>query len=175
MWKRIWSIKVPPKVRNFLCRACSYILPTKANLFQNKMQVDPTCTVCGQHEKTTGHILWECPLAHNVWVLVRGRIQKTSSSEPSFFLLTRQMMERLLGREFELWAMIAWAIWNAQNRIHFQNTQTHPMEILRQATELMGGYQKLVQDLVQRQNAWSLLVVHVKTLGGLFGTCCGPS
>ncbi|KAK9990823.1 hypothetical protein SO802_025808 [Lithocarpus litseifolius] len=65
MWKRIWSVNVPPKA------------------------------------------------------LVRGRIQKTSSSVSSFFLLTRQTMGRLLGKEFELWAMIAWALWNARNRIHF--------------------------------------------------------
>ncbi|KAL0012258.1 hypothetical protein SO802_007366 [Lithocarpus litseifolius] len=105
------------------------------------------------HEETTGHILWECPLARNVWALVRGRIQKTSSSEASFFLLTRQMMERLSGEEFELWAMIAWAIWTARNRIYFQHTQPHPREILKQANDLMGDYQKLVKDLVQRQKS----------------------
>ncbi|KAK9995822.1 hypothetical protein SO802_020508 [Lithocarpus litseifolius] len=100
MWKRIWSLNVPPKVRNFMWWACSNILPTKANLVQKKVQVDPICTVCGQHEETTGHILWECPLARNMWALVRGRIQKTSSSKASFFLLMRQMMERLSREEF---------------------------------------------------------------------------
>ncbi|KAK9988426.1 hypothetical protein SO802_028665 [Lithocarpus litseifolius] len=117
MWKRIWSINVPPKVRTFIWRACSNILPTKTNLFQRKMRVNPTCSMCGQHVETTEHILWECPLARNVWALVRGRIQKTSSLVSSFFLLTRQMMERLSGKEFELWAMIAWALWNARNHV----------------------------------------------------------
>ena len=120
-------------------RACSNILPTKANLVQKKVQVDPICTVCRQHEETTRHILWECPLARNVWALVRGRIQKASSLEASFFLVTRHMMERLSGKEFEIWAMTAWAIWTARNRIHFQHTQPHPSEILKQATDLMGG------------------------------------
>ena len=32
MWKRLWSLNIPPKVRNFMWRACSNILPTKANL-----------------------------------------------------------------------------------------------------------------------------------------------
>ena len=144
MWKKIWFINIPPKVQTFIWRACSNILPTKANLLRKKVQVDPTCSVCGQHEETTGHILWECPLARKVWALVRGSIQKTSSLVPNFFLLTRQMMERLSGKEFELWAMIAWALWNARNRIHFQHTQTHPTEILKQATKLMMDYQKLV-------------------------------
>ena len=56
MWKRIWFINVPPKVRTFIWCAWSNILPTKANLLRKKVQVDPTCSVCGQHEETTGHI-----------------------------------------------------------------------------------------------------------------------
>ena len=99
------------------------------------------------------------------WALVRGRIQKTSSSEASFFLLTRQMMERLSGKEFEIWAMTAWAIWTARNRIPFQHTQPHPREILKQANDLMGEYQKLVKDLVQRQKAWCFLSSFAKTIG----------
>ena len=74
MWKIVWSLNVPPKVRNFIWWASSKILPTKANLVKKKVQVDPIYTVCGQHEVTTGHILWECPLTRNMWVLVRGRI-----------------------------------------------------------------------------------------------------
>ena len=32
IWKHIWTLKVTPKVRNFLWRACSNILPTRDNL-----------------------------------------------------------------------------------------------------------------------------------------------
>ena len=32
MWKRIWSINDPPKVKTFIWHACSNILPTKVNL-----------------------------------------------------------------------------------------------------------------------------------------------
>ena len=99
------------------------------------------------------------------WALVRGRIQKTSSSEASFFLLTRQMVERLSGKEFEIWAITAWAIWTARNRIPFQHTQPHPREILKQANDLMEEYQKLVKDLVKRQKAWCFLSSFAKTIG----------
>ena len=47
MWKRIWSINVPPKVRTIVWRACSNILSTMANLFHKKLPVDPFCSVCG--------------------------------------------------------------------------------------------------------------------------------
>ena len=32
IWKHIWTLNVPPKVQNFLWRACSNILPTRENL-----------------------------------------------------------------------------------------------------------------------------------------------
>ena len=131
IWKRIWSINVPPKVRTFVWWACSHILLTKANLFHKKVPVDPLCSACGQADETMAHILWECPLARNVWVLVWGRIQKTNSSTTSFFLLTRQMMERLSKKEFETWTMVVWSLWNARNRMHFRQSQPHRIEILK--------------------------------------------
>ena len=90
----------------FVQRACSYILLTKANLFQKTVQVDPICTICGQIEETIGHILWECPFAHNIQALVRGKIQKTNFLAMNFFLLMKPMIKRLSSKEFELWAMV---------------------------------------------------------------------
>lgn len=41
--------------------------------------LDSRCTLCGQHDETTTHILWDCPFARNVWALVRGKLQKSRS------------------------------------------------------------------------------------------------
>ena len=105
---------------------------------------------CGQLEETTGHILWECPFAHNVQALVRGKIQKTNSLTTNFFLLMRQMLERLSSKEFELWAMVTWSLWNAHNKVQSRNAQSHLEEIFKQAMSLMEEYHKLVRDLIQR-------------------------
>ena len=37
IWRKIWKLNAPPKVRNFLWRACSNILPTRENLHRCKM------------------------------------------------------------------------------------------------------------------------------------------
>uniref|UniRef100_A0A7N2LLU9 Reverse transcriptase zinc-binding domain-containing protein n=1 Tax=Quercus lobata TaxID=97700 RepID=A0A7N2LLU9_QUELO len=40
-WNRIWRMNVPPKVRNFVWRACTGILPTRANLYRRRVPIDP--------------------------------------------------------------------------------------------------------------------------------------
>ena len=39
LWNKLWNLGIPPKVRNFVRRACSDILPTRANLFRRKIPI----------------------------------------------------------------------------------------------------------------------------------------
>ena len=94
-WKKIRTLNVPPKVRNFIWRACSDCLPTRANLHRRKVHVEVVCGLCQQKLETTGHILWEYPLARNVWALVKGKIQKCNNEARDFFLLFGFMVQSL--------------------------------------------------------------------------------
>ena len=66
-WKFIWHLRVPNKIQNFTWRACRNILPTKANLFRRQVAQDNKCEACGNVEETTGHLLWHCHRAKEVW------------------------------------------------------------------------------------------------------------
>ena len=46
MWKKVWSLNIPPKVRTFMWRACLDVLPTKANLAQQKVRIDTRGSLC---------------------------------------------------------------------------------------------------------------------------------
>ena len=106
--------------------ACFDVLPTWANLLRWKVHIDPLCTLCGQHDETIGHILWECSFALNTWALVRGKIQKSSSEAPYFYLLAHQMLDRLPKKEIEVWAITTWSLWTAWNKFHFEQVRTPP-------------------------------------------------
>lgn len=41
IWNRLWKLPILPKVRNFVWRVCSNILPTRANLYRRKVHIDP--------------------------------------------------------------------------------------------------------------------------------------
>ena len=41
LWKKIWSINVPNKIKNFLWQACHEALPTKKNLCHQRVYITP--------------------------------------------------------------------------------------------------------------------------------------
>lgn len=44
--KKIWSLKVPNKVKHFVWRACNETLPTKKNLFHRNVTKSAICGGC---------------------------------------------------------------------------------------------------------------------------------
>ena len=143
VWKTIWALKVPSKVRNFIWRACSNIFPTKDNLQHRRVKVDSRCDICCQQPEKYSHLLWECPMARNVWAISKGRVQKCSNQVQEFFHLFRMPKDKLTMKELEQWATTSWAIWNARNRYYFEKVQRQPRTIMDHATGLLEDYQCL--------------------------------
>ena len=46
VWRSIWALNIPPKVRNFLWIAYANILPTRSNLQRRKVKVDAHYAIC---------------------------------------------------------------------------------------------------------------------------------
>ena len=46
LWKEIWQMQAPPKIKNFLWRTCHNALPTKQALMRRKIVKDPMCERC---------------------------------------------------------------------------------------------------------------------------------
>lgn len=60
VWRCIWQLKLPHKLRHFAWKVGRNILATKDNLKRRKIIKDDTCVLCGQLEETTCHLLWFC-------------------------------------------------------------------------------------------------------------------
>nr|XP_023903860.1 uncharacterized protein LOC112015657 [Quercus suber] len=68
VWKVIWKMQVPPKIKNFIWRACRNVLPTKQALMRRKVVADPICERCKLDVEDAEHALWSCPELDVVWV-----------------------------------------------------------------------------------------------------------
>ena len=137
IWRKLWSLNVPPKVRMFVWRARSNVLLTQDNLYCRKINIDPRC-------EFSAHLLCECPFAQNVWALCRGKLQKCSNDAQDIFMLFRWLIDKLSKQELERWTVTAWAIWNARNKYYFEHIQIQPKTILDGALGFLQEYQHLV-------------------------------
>ena len=94
VWKGIWRIRAPNKIRLFIWRAVKGSLPTKENLHKRHILLDVTCSLCDEHQEKIMHALWLCDLAKAVW-----------KSEVSFAVMYKtqfqafmDLFETVLGR-----------------------------------------------------------------------------
>lgn len=67
VWKEIWKLKVPPRIRNLLWRAGFDSLPMWVNLAKRKVLTDTLCPHCNLEPEDTVHTLWSCPSLTEVW------------------------------------------------------------------------------------------------------------
>ena len=108
LWKGIWSLQVPNKVKNMLWRACRGALPTKEALVRRTIIDDPLCDRChGVHESPL-HALWLYNELDTVW----EKSVHCQKRREINFLNFKELLSWILAqpRERELFAMVSWGI-----------------------------------------------------------------
>lgn len=63
VWKKIWQVKCPHKIKHFLWRMAHNSHPLQCNLAQRGMHIDIKCPVCGCIGEDGGHLFFKCKLA----------------------------------------------------------------------------------------------------------------
>ena len=114
LWKKIWKLSLPCKVRNFLWRACRNPIPTKKNLQRRCVVDDPLCRLCSQHEENVLHALWSCLELAQVW----NEDNQWSFKDRMTFHGFPQLLLHVLNSKcsVELFAMQVWTVWFRRNK-----------------------------------------------------------
>lgn len=66
-WRRLWNLKVPPNIKNFLWHCMRNILSVLDVLSSKGVVIGGGCSYCVLVTKTISHVLCECPLACDLW------------------------------------------------------------------------------------------------------------
>ena len=59
--------KSSPKVKVLFWRVIQRCIPTKCNLIEKGIMLEPDCAVCGHPMETIKHIFLECVVSTEVW------------------------------------------------------------------------------------------------------------
>ena len=109
-WKEIWQMRAPPKVKNFIWRACHNALPTKQSLMRRKIITDAIYERCKTAMEDTKHALWSCSELDVVW----ADQEAWSFKYEIEYMGVKELLSWMIGEgeSLELFAYTAWNVWN---------------------------------------------------------------
>lgn len=67
LWKNIWAVKIPPKIKYFLWKVCHNILLVGENLCKKRIKNSTTCPLCEKEVEIVEHLLFFCEWTRVVW------------------------------------------------------------------------------------------------------------
>ncbi|KAL0011083.1 hypothetical protein SO802_006191 [Lithocarpus litseifolius] len=142
LWKRIWSVNVPSKIKCFAWRVCKRIPPTKATLCHRPIISDPVCEVCGLAAETTGHLLWESNKAKEIWNEVSLNLEGLGHGCEDFTDILWKFIEiePSSPMNLELFITICWGIWLNRNEVRNGEPVKSGGEIVRRALYLVDEF-----------------------------------
>ncbi|KAK5795380.1 hypothetical protein PVK06_036644 [Gossypium arboreum] len=118
---RIWSLKVPPKVRNFLWMLAINRIPTKDFLISRRIQIDSSnrgCPWCDRVLENTNHLFFECSFIKSFWSFIFSwwdLVWKDVTNIDELCSVCWSM--KLTGIQKSLWLLViaasCWTLWLA--------------------------------------------------------------
>ena len=133
LWSNIWSSQVQPKIRLFMWRACLDILPTRTKLFDKGLIHSFSCQWCEMEPETLSHVLWQCTFAQKVWNACPVPIPSSCNENMSFRDFIVHCFDVLEVHQIAILFTTAWEIWNARNRLHWDNKLSTVDDVWRKA------------------------------------------
>ena len=66
-WKKIWKLNAPQRIKMFLWRLGSNVLPTRENISHRLDILDTSCVLCKKEVESLHHLFFKCNIARALW------------------------------------------------------------------------------------------------------------
>uniref|UniRef100_A0A803N073 Reverse transcriptase zinc-binding domain-containing protein n=1 Tax=Chenopodium quinoa TaxID=63459 RepID=A0A803N073_CHEQI len=152
LWKHIWNMDGPPKIKHFLWRACSSSLAVNMELFQRHTIENGSCQCCQTYCETVHHALFFCPSSRRIWENSSFWEDIQAACVDSFATYLSRMARKLSQHDWGVFTALAWAAWTCRNKEIFEAPPDDPRC-------LAAGFVKYLMD-------YKLYSVRVHCSGG---------
>lgn len=152
-WRRLWNIKIPPKVKNFIWRAAMNCLPTKDLLRIKRVNVNDRCPLCNEEAESIVHTLISCTFARACW---NNLLIDTNVSPQQSFLqwLLTELNEWTVDQR-SMGIMLCWSIWKCINDVVWKKKGMEVCEVVALAKAVLNQWRE-AQDK-NFDKSWGLL------------------
>ena len=142
IWRSIWGMKTPNKIRSFAWKAFRGILPTKENLKRRHVIVDDLCETCGKEPENYSHLFWFCDKVAKVWsnckLVFPFQIEKRWNFIDVIWQIIRQKPTN--STLLEKTVTVCWEIWKNRNALRHGGTRKPGRAIVHSAMALVEEY-----------------------------------
>ena len=129
LWKKVWALECPNKIRNLIWRACCNSLPSKCNLLRRTIISEQSCDRCKEGNEDVLHVVWSCKELDGVWEANNLWSFQDQQCFANFSELLAWVCDH--QRYPTLFAFTIWSIWNQRNQVRTQQSH-HPLNLLSQ-------------------------------------------
>lgn len=140
VWRRVWSIPGPPKMVHFIWRACEGSLGVQERLFHRHIRDSPNCPICGEHQETICHAIFDCTQARAIWQ-VSAFSAFIAEVPRSFFDGSFEWLVNKVSRdELSVVCALMWAIWFCRNTFIFDSQTLGGVEVASNFVKMVREY-----------------------------------
>uniref|UniRef100_A0A803PYI0 Reverse transcriptase domain-containing protein n=1 Tax=Cannabis sativa TaxID=3483 RepID=A0A803PYI0_CANSA len=131
-WKKLWRLKIPPKVKHFVWKVAHNWLPTNVNLAKRGINSGVICSRCSSHvDESIAHALWGCKANKGYWVVsgVYDEFKKMLGTDNLSLLM--RMAAEWEKEKLIFFLLVSWNVWNVRNSV------------------VHGGYHPKPEDMIE--------------------------
>ncbi|XP_010682933.1 uncharacterized protein LOC104897695 [Beta vulgaris subsp. vulgaris] len=139
VWKVIWGLEGPPKLKHFLWRACMGALATRGRLKERHIVEDGCCTHCNREDESIVHAIFRCSLVSPIWENSPFTYYVRDGPTSSFMDFFVWLISRMERTDLLSFMAMAWAAWSYRNSVTFEEPWSN-------VTVSVVGFMKLVSD-----------------------------
>ena len=136
IWKIIWSMKIPSKVKVFIWKLCVDAIPCFYELWKRKIKNSSDCPVCRRELETIEYMLFLCEWTMGVWCNACSGLRLDRNTMTRFDVWLQKVVERLRGNkegnELMLTKIIltCWNVWKKGCVVVFLKKQVQVLGVI---------------------------------------------
>ncbi|KAM2515187.1 hypothetical protein PS1_027750 [Malus domestica] len=136
VWKLIWKLRIPAKIKHFMWKSFHSALPTMYELFKKRSVPYPNCLIYHNQEESIEHLLLFCPWVEPVWFggALNLRMARTRVSNwIEWFISAANVLGGHNVDRLSLISYVAfscWHIWKAKCNFVYNNCHINPTQVM---------------------------------------------
>ena len=140
LWKRLWLLNLPAKIKVFAWRACVNGLPVMEAIYRRGISQSMVCPVCGNDAESVDHILLRCDFSSLVWDLWLENPLRSQSFNNSFLDSALTILTHSSLHDLEIFFVTAWALWSNRNKIVHMDGGLSPLQVWQMARNVIEDF-----------------------------------